>query len=406
MTRTWTTPTDIQRKVRRRWDDGSLLSGLAAGEPVPEFDLPVRGPRPAEIGEALAEVRAWISELDAGSRNGRHYDVVRAQIGGRHFGRNDIPIRVKVVSYEQAWRLLGVTAQVTAYRRILELASDLPAVRAWVAANPMGALRVADEWVPLLAAYRWLHQSRGSGRYLREITAPGVDTKFVERHRELFAQLLGVDRGAAAFITGLGLRAKPKTVRLRFDPAVLGLPAPLSEGTFRVDELATLRASVRTAVIIENETTYLTVPVPEAGIVVWGKGFEVDRVGSLPWLRDTDVHYWGDLDTHGFAILDMLRAWLPRTQSFLMDRVTLLAHRERWVHERSPTSARLKRLNRNEVDLYDDLAADRLGEAVRLEQERLDWAWVRDRLPYLSGPESRPLAPPRQPLTAARDLSD
>ena len=39
------------------------------------------------------------------------------------------------------------------------------------------------------------------------------------------------------------------------------------------------------AVIIENETTYLTVPVPDGGIVVWGKGFEVDRVDSLPWLQ-------------------------------------------------------------------------------------------------------------------------
>lgn len=41
------------------------------------------------------------------------------------------------------------------------------------------------------------------------------------------------------------------------------------------------------------------------------------------------VHYWGDLDTHGSAILDRLRAWLPQTRSFLMDRETLLDHRER-----------------------------------------------------------------------------
>jgi hypothetical protein len=135
-------------------------------------------------------------------------------------------------------------------------------------------------------------------------------------------------------------------------------------------------------VIIENETTYLTVPVPDGGIVVWGKGFEVDRVGSLPWLQHAAVHYWGDLDTHGFAILDKLRAWLPLTRSFLMDRQTLLVHRHRWVREGSPTSARLSRLDRNESDLYDDLVADRLGESVRLEQERVDWNWAYDRLPF------------------------
>lgn len=390
MTQTWTRPPDIVRKVRRRWDDGSLLSGIAAGEPLPEFDLPLRGPRSAEIGESLAAVRTWIAEIDNGSRDGRHYEVVRAPVGGRHFGRNDIPVRARVTSYEQAWRLLGVTGQVASYRRVLELSNDLPHVREWVAAHPLRALQTAEEWVSLIAAYRWLDGARGSGRYLREITAPGVDTKFVERHRDLLAALLGVSRGASAFITGLGLLARPSTVRLRCAPEVLGLPAPLSEGTFRLDELAALRPSVRTALIIENEITYLSVPIPDGGVVIWGKGFEVDRVGALPWLRDAVVHYWGDLDTHGFAILDKLRAWLPRARSFLMDRETLLAHRERWVVEATPTSARLNRLDPVEANLYDDMVSDRLGARVRLEQERVDWSWAQDRLPYSDdGPPTR-----------------
>lgn len=382
MTQAWTRPPDIARKVRRRWDDGSLLSGVAAGEPFPPFDLPLRGPRSAEIGESLTAVRTWIAQIDAGSRDGLHYEVVRAPVGGRHFGRNDIPVRARVTSYEQAWRLLGVAGQVATYRRVLELSSDLPQVREWVAAHPLRGLQTADEWMPLIAAYRWLDGARGSGRYLREITAPGIDTKFVERHRDLLAAMLGVGRGASAFVTGLGLLAKPSTVRLRCDPAVLDLPAPLSEGTFRLNELAALKPSVRTAVIIENEITYLTVPIPDGGVVIWGKGFEVDRVGALPWLRDAAVHYWGDLDTHGFAILDMLRAWIPRARSFLMDRETLLAHRERWVVEATPTSARLNRLDPVEANLYDDMVADRLGPRVRLEQERVDWSWAQDRLPF------------------------
>ena len=92
----------------------------------------------------------------------------------------------------------------------------------------------------------------------------------------------------------------------------------------------------RGAVIVENEISYLSVDVPEDGVVIWGKGFEVDRVGRLPWLAGVDVLYWGDIDTHGFAILDRLRAWLPQTRSVLMDRETLLAHRDRWVIEDRP----------------------------------------------------------------------
>lgn len=382
MTRAWTTPADLQTRVRRRWADGSLLRALAEGQPFPALDLTVHGPGAGEIGENLPAVQRWIAELESGSGDGRRYELVYGEIGGRHFGRNRLPMRARVTTYDQASRLLGVAREITAYTRVLDLSAGRPVLRDWVAAHPLRALEVAGEWEQVVAAYSWLDAARGSGRYLREITAPGVDTKFVERQRTVLAQLLGVDRSATGFVASLGLRSKPESVRLRFDAGFLGLPSLLSEGTLRVAELAAARVSVQTVVIVENEITYLTLPVPSEGLVLWGKGFEVSRLGSIPWLRDAELHYWGDLDTHGFAILNSLRAWLPQTRSFLMDRETLLAHRERWGREPAPTAARLDRLTPEEVGLYSDLVCDRLADAVRLEQERIDWAWAQERLPY------------------------
>jgi hypothetical protein len=126
--------------------------------------------------------------------------------------------------------------------------------------------------------------------------------------------------------------------------------------------------------------TYLSVDVPDDGIVIWGKGFEVDRVGRLPWLADAEVVYWGDIDTHGYVILDRLLAWLPQTRSILMDLQTLLAHRERWVTDDRPTTSALRRLTTTEHELYTHLVGDVFGRKVRLEQERIDWGWVNDRL--------------------------
>lgn len=382
MTRSWTTPADLQSRVRRRWSDGSLLTALAQDLPFPDIDLPVRGPSAGEIGEDLAAVQRWIADLEAGSGGGRRYELVLAPIGGRHFGRNSVPSRARITTYDQAWQLLGVTREAAAFRRVLQVSSAVPRVRAWAAAHPLRALETAGEWEQVVAAFRWLDAARGAGRYLREIDAPGVDTKFVERHRPVLAQLLVTDRSAAGFVTGLGLAVKPESVRLRFGPGVLGLPTALSEATLRVEELAALPVQLQTAVVVENETTYLTLPVPQAGVLLWGKGFEVSRLGALPWLSTAEVHYWGDLDTHGFAILHQLRAWLPQARSFLMDRGTLLQHRDRWGREPTPTAATLDRLSMEETSLYADLVADRLGEAVRLEQERIDWSWVTARLPY------------------------
>lgn len=60
----------------------------------------------------------------------------------------------------------------------------------------------------------------------------------------------------------------------------------------------------------------------------------------------------------------------------LMDRPTLLAHRDRWGREPSPTRAALPRLTAAEAELCRELREDVHGPAVRLEQERIDFGAV------------------------------
>jgi len=375
----WTTPEDIAAKVRRRWDDGSLLRARAGAEPFDAIEIPLRGPAPSQIGEDLAAAGTWVAALDAGRRDDRRYTLQWHSVGGRKIGRNQLPSRAVVSTLEQAVALLNVTASVRRFDEILALAQQHPRVREWILANPHRALAVAAEMPRLIAAFVWLDEHRGSGRYLREIGAPGVDTKFAERHRAELAAMLGVSSTATGFLAGLGLRSKPGLVRLRPAPS-LSLPAPLTELGVRSDELAQLAVDPRVAVIVENEISYLSISIPDDGIIFWGKGFDVDQVGRLGWLADADILYWGDIDTHGFAILDRLRAWLPHTRSVLMDRATLLAHRDRWVTEDRPTKSLLSRLTSDEQELYSELVVDGLGERVRLEQERIDWEWVEVRL--------------------------
>lgn len=88
------------------------------------------------------------------------------------------------------------------------------------------------------------------------------------------------------------------------------------------------------------------------------------------------MHYWGDLDTHGFAILDQLRSHFPHVDSLLMDRVTLLKYQCFWGEEPTPIQRDLPRLTPAESALYDDLRFDRLQSKLRLEQERVGFAWL------------------------------
>jgi hypothetical protein len=60
-----------------------------------------------------------------------------------------------------------------------------------------------------------------------------------------------------------------------------------------------------------------------------------------------------------------------------MDRGTLLAHRAQWSSEAAPQTGELGHLDPEEQALYDDLRRDRLGSAVRLEQERIRFGYAR-----------------------------
>jgi hypothetical protein len=378
----WTTADDINAAVRRRWDDGELLRAIAQGHPFPRIEVPLRGPSATDLGEHFDAARAWAESVYRAGREGRAYDVIRTTVGGRHSGRSELPGRAIVSGYEQAWNLLGTATDAVDFMHVFAYSERTPPAQAWALAHPLRAISLAGEWPTMLAAYRWLEEHRGSGLYLRQVSAPGVDTKFIERHRSVLAALLGVTSGASAFSSALGFASKPAIVRMRFDPAVLDLPSGLTEATFRSEELRRRNARPSTAVIIENEITYLSVPIPAGGIVLWGKGYDADEPASLDWLADSPVLYWGDIDTHGFAILNRVRAHLPHVSSILMDRETLMVHEDRWGREDTPTSVSLSGLEEVEGALYADLVTDRYGSSVRLEQERIDWEWVAERLPW------------------------
>lgn len=75
-----------------------------------------------------------------------------------------------------------------------------------------------------------------------------------------------------------------------------------------------------------------------------------------------------------------MRAYFPRAASFVMGRETLLAHRSHWGEEPEPARHDLSRLTDEEASVDDDLRFDRHQARLRLEQERVGFRWLCDRL--------------------------
>jgi hypothetical protein len=369
----------MRARLRRRWDTGAALTARARGAAFVPIDLPIRGPTAAELGARYGEVADWVLQWAAPSP---YYTVTTKVVGSRRTGANAIPDRIRIDSYEGLACFLGTSAQARRHLELVTLAKErVPQIYSWVVEKPLRALAHEAQFERLLACVRWLVDNSDRNRYLRQIDAPGVDTKFVEQHRAILSELVDLvidepaDRQARDFAVRYGFRGKPSRVRIRIlDPAASRLPAGISDVELAVEEIDPGLFDVDRVFLVENEVTCLAFPALPRSLLIFGGGYAVSRVAELGWLRGLPLYYWGDIDTHGFRILDRLRVGFPETRSMLMDRDTLIAHEAHWDREPAPVNTYLPHLRPDEAALYRDLVEDVFGPAVRLEQERISYA--------------------------------
>ncbi len=391
-------------QVQRLWGRGRLLAcavpaGAEDGGPGDRIEFPLRlrfrKPSPRDLGAQFAEVQRWIETLEGASRSsvGFGYEIVWEETKNRQLGRNKVPAGVRVPTRADALALAGKTQEAARFDALVAATlARFPGLRDWLAKEPRLALDYADEWNRILDCLAWFRDHLRSGVYIRQIDVPGVDTKFIEAHKALLGELLdvvlpsdGVDAsatGAKGFEARYGLRTKPSLVRFRILDARHAI-AGLTDLTVPAEQFAALSLGITRVFIVENEITGLAFPHMPGSIVVLGLGHAVSLISAARWLGEREVRYWSDLDTHGFAMLDRLRASFPRARSLLMDRATLLAHRPLWATEEAPHVAPLDRLTPDESALYADLRYDRLARSVRLEQERISFGWLRRALDAL-----------------------
>ena len=339
------------------------------------------------MAERFDEVRRWIKQLDEASkpRAGFGYEIEWTTINHRQQGRNRLPSRLVMPTEQDALKYIGKAAQANVFRSLAEVSlRQFPQLRDWLTSRPLTALDNAEHWPELLCVLSWFQDHPRSGRYMRQIDLPNIDTKFVEERTGLLTDLLvaigAADSGngrEAGFEQRFGLVSKPPLVRFRFLDETLYING-LSDLAVPAADFARLNPPAERVFITENEINGLTFPQVPRGLVIFGLGYGLERLSEAAWLRDRTLYYWGDIDTHGFAMLDRLRAALPHAESLLMDRRILLSHRDFWVAEQEQFVRPLHRLTASESSLFSDQVHKRLGKQVRLEQERISFGMVED----------------------------
>ena len=421
--RSWTTLAGLRALSLKAWSSGALLRELL--EPTGAYPRrrPLKRPTAGELLSDYAAARDWAGELIAGAGS---YSVETAEVGRNTIGSNRLPAGAVFATVEDEIAFVGKTRDSLRFRGLAEALLELDAgLRRWAAKRPLLLLELGDAALTAARVALWMRDNPTPGIYVRQLSLPGVHTKFIEGHRRITEEMLfalraggsmaevvapggesleigdaddgpdtvlgdraGADTRrtpAARFANRHGFLHPPELVRFRILDPELSVLGDAKDITVTAEAFSTLSLPVHTVIATENQINFLALPERPGTLALFGGGYGFTSLRDAAWLQDCGVLYWGDLDTHGFRILDQLRAVHPRVSSVLMDEETLLAHRDAWGIEPTPSRAELTRLTPEEAALYAALGNDSHGQAVRLEQELIRWDWALERLGFVPG---------------------
>ena len=383
---TWTTSADLRAHVQRLWDRGELLRALVSPAIEWPLRLTLKAPTASDVSDRFDAVREWARKL----ADTPHVSLDWREWNHRVQGTQRLPSAAWVDTLPDALAMLGKARRAERFQQLWEQTqATQPALLPWLLKRPLQALELSDRWSRLLAVVAWLQAHPRPWVYLRQVDIPGVDTKFIEANRGVLTEWLDLAlppdtidaaaTGLSQFNRRYGFLDKPLRIRFRLlDSSLPQMPGchGFSDITLDADCFAKLTLPLERVFVTENETNFLAFPPVEKAIGVFGAGYGWDALAPATWLSRCLVNYWGDIDTHGFAILDRLRSHYPHVVSFLMDRETLMAHREHWGEEPEPLEQTLTRLTEEEAALYCELRSGSLQPKLRLEQERVGFQWL------------------------------
>ena len=214
-----------------------------------------------------------------------------------------------------------------------------------------------------------------SGLTPRQLPIPGVHAKWLNTHQCDILALTGLDT--------LGL-LPPHPPRIHFtylDPQHRDRGGRWHDSATAGDGFAP--AYTPTVVLIsENKDTAICFPTIPGGIAVEGEGFGGKAAAQFSWLTSAPhLYYWGDIDTHGYEILNGWRRDGVPVTSLLMDPVTYDTYEGFGTNtskDNKPLTGcgpkKLTHLTSHEEDVYQQLCDPAWARHRRIEQERIPLA--------------------------------
>ncbi len=381
-------PDDVQKELKRRFNNRHRKWLEASGNPENPgeiawpLEITLGIPTENQAMKQVEDVRAWVAAWQSWNGVG---SLSWSDRRWRKLGTQPVPEKLLLASAGEVAQWIGeVDRWDRAQQRYRDLIGRWPQL-----ANrlPRYFAILADyseaDYQRLVDMVAWIEKNPASSLYPRQLPVSGLDSKWLEKRKGLLADLVDSVQGESSsegdFFQRCGLKAPLQLIRLRIlDNSLRQRVGGLSDLSVPWEQLAELDLPVSNVFIVENLQTGLAFNDLPRAVVIMHLGYGVDVLARLPWVARAHCIYWGDLDTHGFAILNRARSYLPELKSVLMDEATLRNHQNLWVEEKDQHAAEtLPLLTGPEQAVYQAIKRNAWGQNVRLEQERIVWdvAW-------------------------------
>lgn len=363
MTPPLTWPAEARKAGRDRWD--RVLRAWLVGDELP-LRIPIQGGS-APTSAVMANVpwyRAWIRSWE-----GLPHVNMKIVRKGR-LGEICVPDSVTPPTIDAYAEWVGAARDLALLRRRLDALSRFGCDRSGLSRVRSDLVEMGEEeFRHLLDLVTWRRDFQEPTR-ARDVPLIGVGSKWVENRIGLIEPVLaacGLARDGSDRFERCGLlRGSGAKLPLRFDASDFPvLDFDCTPATF-------LRWPERThtLLVIENEAPFRTLSPRPGYALAWGCGHAVRA--TLPELSaatDLRLLYWGDCDSHGYAILNGIREALPRVRSVGMNVETVLSWQDRIIPEAGSerVETRMPRLTNAEAAARSLL----MEQHGRLEQERV-----------------------------------
>ncbi|MDR1355718.1 MAG: DUF2220 family protein [Propionibacteriaceae bacterium] len=356
-------PPDLRDWARKKYDN--QRQRLLVGSET-EFRFSLQPPSEADALNAPDTVTAWVKAW--------HDEHLPAEVSARwverqwpRLGVQLLPICIQVKNRDALANLAGRAAEWRQYQWVAGRIADnwgIIDARLSVAVAKLSTENVDR----LLDAVQWFVDNPDSGKLVREVPLPGVDTKWLERHRSLVRKLYQAVTGSE----DLGLLDASRQFTVRTLDKTLAVESPL-ELAATPTELNRLTWHPSAVVVCENLACVKRLPLMPETVAVHGGGYACSQLAMVGWLREAArVFYWGDMDVDGLRILGEFRKAVPRAESVLMNTELFEQFVRYAVKDPKPYRGMIGYLTSSELQLLRTL---RNGD-WRLEQERIDLSLV------------------------------